>query len=242
MKNFHEYSEKHVHFIEEFNIPFLEKLLRGFNKPFSIVDLGCGDGRFIYSLYKRGLLNKAKRVVGVDISKERIDRLKEICPFTEGLVADVTNLKELKNNSFDIAISSQVIEHVSDDKRMLKEVYRILKPKGYFYVSTVIKKWYGFWIYWNGGFKLDPTHKREYSSEEEFINLLENNGFQVLEWRIERIRYPFIDLMLRFLIYANIIEPTSNFYVKHSHLEKLRKLKLGVIGYRTIEVLSQVRK
>jgi ubiquinone/menaquinone biosynthesis C-methylase UbiE len=109
-----------------------------------------------------------ERIVGVDISKERIKRLKSFCPFAEGIVADVQNLKQIPDNSFDIAISNQVIEHVPDDSKMLKEVYRILKPNGYFYVSTVIKKWYGFWIYWNNGFKLDPTHVREYKSKENF--------------------------------------------------------------------------
>ena len=90
------------------------------------------------------------------IYPERIERLKKFCSFARGIIGDACNLQQMPDNSFDVAISSQVIEHVPDDSRMFKEVYRILKPTGYFYVSTVIKKQYGIWIYHEKekGFKL----------------------------------------------------------------------------------------
>ena len=240
-KNFREYSEKHIHFID-FSIPeMLESLLKRLNKPYSIIDLGCGDGRILYALHSKGLLKNASRIVGVDISEERIKRLKEFCPFAEGIVADICDLNQILDNSFDVAISSQVIEHVPDDSKMLKEVYRILKPDGYFYVSTVIKRWYGFWVYWNNGFKLDPTHVREYKSEQEFLNLLKDNGFEIVEYRTEKVKYPIMDLIIiiRFFIKAGLIKPSPDFYQKHKLLRKLRKIKMPVVGYRTIEVVTR---
>ena len=235
-----EYAEKTPYFISEEGIPeLLEELLKHINRPFSIIDLGCGDGTILYALYNKGLLKNANRIVGVDISEERINRLKKSCPFAEGFVSDVQDLKIIPNESFDIAISSQVIEHVPDDSKMLKEVHRILKTDGYFYVSTVIKKWYGFWIYWNNGFKLDPTHLREYKSEEEFLNLLKENGFKIIKYRTEKVRYPIIDLIVRFLIKFGMLKISSDFYYKHKLLRKLRKIKIPVIGYRTIEVIAK---
>jgi len=41
---------------------------------------------------------------------------------------------------FDTAISSQVIEHASSDTKMLREVYKILKPKGILYIPSVLSK------------------------------------------------------------------------------------------------------
>jgi len=239
-ENFSEYSEKHIHFID-FSVPeMLESLLEGLNKSYSLIDLGCGDGRVLYALYSKGLFKNASRIAGVDISEERIKRLKKFCPFAEGIVADVCDLKQIQNNSFDVATSSQVIEHVLNDSKMLKEVYRILKPNGYFYVSTVIKKWYGFWIYWNKGFKLDPTHVREYKSEQEFLNLLKENGFKIVKYRTEKVKYSIMDLIIRFFIKAGLIKPPPDFYQKHELLRKLRKIKMPVAGYRTIEVVGKV--
>lgn len=238
-----EYSKKNIHFID-LQIPkILEILLKSYNKTFSIIDLGCGDGRILYALYNKGLLKNAYRIVGVDISKIRISRLKEFCPFAEGIVADVCDLKQIPDNSFDIVISSQVIEHVQDDTKMLKEVYRILKPNGYFYVSTIIKKWYGFWIYYNKGFKLDPTHVREYKSEEEFLSLLRDNGFIILYWNTMGIRRSIIDSILRGLIKLGLIKISPDFYLKHRVLSAMRNiLRFKIIGYKFIEALTKVKK
>jgi len=238
------YSEKHIYFIEGDAVsPILEKLFTGL-KEFSIIDLGCGDGRILYELNRKGMLTNAKRIVGVDVSKERIERLKVFCPFAEGLVGDVCDLK-IPDGSFDVAISSQVIEHVRDDAKMLREIRRILKPKGCLYISTVIKKPFGMWVYWNwnNGFKLDPTHVREYSKVEDFLYLLRNIGFRIIDWKTDPVNYPLMDLLVRLLIRMNMISPSPDFYLKHKKLRKLRsEMKMRVIGYFTLEVLSQVRK
>ena len=234
-----EYSEKHVQFLGDTQISkILEDLLMGL-KDYSLIDLGCGDGAFLHGLYRQGLLKHCRRAVGVDISDIRIKRFKENCPFAEGIVGDVCDLKAIiPDNAFDVAISNQVIKHVSDDSKMIREVYRILKPHGYLYISTVIKKWYGVWVYYNGGFKLDPTHVREYRSESEFLELLKRNNFKILRWETHRVSFPLIDLVVRALIKGGVAAPTSDFYLKHPNLHKLRFLRIPVIGYRTIEVIG----
>lgn len=242
MSNIEEYSEKHIHFID-LTIPrMLEDILTNINNnQFSVVDLGCGDGKFLYALYQKGLLKNARNIVGVDISEERIERLKKLCPFAEGIVADVCNLTQIFNNSFDLAISSQVIEHIPDDSKMLKDVYQILNPNGYFYVSTVVKKCMAFYIYRNNGkFRLDPTHVREYSSKEEFLSLLKRNGFEIISWRTTNVSYPIMDLIVRVLIKVGKLKPDPLFYQKHKMLEKLRVIKFKVVGYHTIEVVGKV--
>ena len=240
-----EYAQEHPHFIgEDVVSELLEKLLRYLNelgKQFSIIDLGCGDGILLYALHSKGLLRNASRVVGVDISEERIRRLRSFRPFAEGIVGDVCDLKQVLDNSFDVAISTQVIEHVPDDSRMLGEIQRILKPGGYFYVSTVVKKRYGVWVYYEGGrgFKLDPTHVREYRSEWEFLDLLERRGFEVIEYRSRGVRYPSMDLLLRLLMKLGLLRISSDFYLKHKVLRKLRRMRIPVVGYKTIEVIAR---
>jgi SAM-dependent methyltransferase len=51
------------------------------------------------------------------------------------IVADITNLS-FEDNSAGRVICDQVLEHVLDPKAVAKEIYRILKPGGYAYIST----------------------------------------------------------------------------------------------------------
>jgi len=69
------------------------------------------------------LLRNAVRVVGVDISKDRIRRLRNILLSVESIVANVTDLSSFPDNSFDMVISNQVIEHVPEDTKMLTEIW-----------------------------------------------------------------------------------------------------------------------
>ncbi|MEM3393337.1 MAG: class I SAM-dependent methyltransferase [Candidatus Bathyarchaeia archaeon] len=124
-------SKEHPHFIDVFDVPMVENLIKTFNKPFSLIDLGCGDGRFIYNLRNKGLLNNARKIVGVDLSEERIERFKRFNPFAQGVVSDVCDLQKIENDSFDLAISSQVIEHVPNDEKMLKGSLQNTKTSGF---------------------------------------------------------------------------------------------------------------
>ena len=72
-------------------------------------------------------------VKGVEISGPQAVYCRE-----QGL--EVSSLPIEKNNFepgfFDAVITSHVIEHVNDPFSFAKEVRRILKPKGYFYITT----------------------------------------------------------------------------------------------------------
>jgi 2-polyprenyl-3-methyl-5-hydroxy-6-metoxy-1,4-benzoquinol methylase len=43
---------------------------------------------------------------------------------------------DLKNNTFDYAIANQVIEHLYFTDNFMKEIYRVLKPKGILIISS----------------------------------------------------------------------------------------------------------
>jgi predicted SAM-dependent methyltransferase len=46
------------------------------------------------------------------------------------LKADITNMP-FKDNSFDVILCNHVLEHIIDDGRAMKEIYRMLKPNGW---------------------------------------------------------------------------------------------------------------
>jgi ubiquinone/menaquinone biosynthesis C-methylase UbiE len=231
-----EYSLKHIQFLG-YEVPEALKAIIKRLETLSLIDLGCGDGSMIHALHREGLLKKAVRVVGVDISSVRIERFKTFCPFAEAVIGDVCDLSKIPDNSFNLAISTQVIEHVEDDVKMLKEVYRIIKPNGYLYISTVVKGKMAFWIYWNKGFKLDPTHVREYRSEKEFIELLERCNFAVVYWDSKKLSYSLTELLIRGLIMLGLLKASSIHFIT-SRL-KMKKIRIRVLGYRIIEALAR---
>ncbi len=123
---------------------YLEHIQRyRFTKPFvkgkKILDLGCGTGYGSKELMKLG----AKEVSGIDINREAIKfaiknfqtksdiRTKKLT----FQVGDSTKLP-FRNNSFDVIVSFEVIEHIQNYRKYLQEVFRVLKNRGYFIFST----------------------------------------------------------------------------------------------------------
>lgn len=52
---------------------------------------------------------------------------------------DITNIDE-PNEKFDTIICFHILEHIVEDKKAIKELYRVLKPNGAVYIQTPFKK------------------------------------------------------------------------------------------------------
>jgi 2-polyprenyl-3-methyl-5-hydroxy-6-metoxy-1,4-benzoquinol methylase len=138
--SFQSYSKMHVYFYGEDVSRLLELALTSLNKSvkkFSILDLGCGDGTLIFALYEKGLLGNAQEIVGVDISEDRIERLRSNLLFVKGVVSDALDVKQLPDSSFDFVVCAQLIEHVENDRALVLGIKRLLKSGG---VLTFISK------------------------------------------------------------------------------------------------------
>ena len=93
---------------------------------------------------------------------------------------DVTQMQIYEDSQFDFFICSHVLEHVSDDRKALRELYRILKPggKGILMVPIVLSL---------GAIDEDPTVLDESERCRRFgqfdhVRLYSKNGF------VERVR------------------------------------------------------
>lgn len=98
-----------------------------------LLDVGGGEG--FYSNY---LSQYYKRIYLIEISKNRIKlgKIRYNNPKIEYIWGDAVELP-FKDESFDHVISLDVLEHVPEDKRMLAEIYRVLKTEGKCVISTV---------------------------------------------------------------------------------------------------------
>ena len=95
-----------------------------------ILDIGCGNG-----IIASKIGNFSKGVIGVDVEDRRV--IKEGYKFQ--LIKD--EKLSFKDNSFDIVISNQVIEHVNCQNDHVKEIYRVLRNEGVCYLATPNRYW-----------------------------------------------------------------------------------------------------
>ena len=96
----------------------------------SVLDIGSGPGFLASSIAEE--TGSTGVVHGIDVSDPMIELARNHCahqPWTEFGQADATNLPFL-DNSFDAAISTQVLEYVSDVDGALAEMYRVVRPAG----------------------------------------------------------------------------------------------------------------
>lgn len=112
-------------------------------KEDSILDVGCGDGFYLYLLSK---IDPTFKLTGVDININALASAKENLKGKKvNLIrGDVLKLPFPKG-TFDKIIASEVLEHVSDDLSALREINRVLKKEGVFVLSVPYKNYPFFW-------------------------------------------------------------------------------------------------
>ena len=110
------------------------------NPEGTMLDLGCGEGRHIF-----GLMEKFPdlKCIGLDPHIESLDKALEGLKFLESISNTKTNFLSgsayslpFSDDSFDLVVCSEVLEHLHDYKDAIKEINRVLKPGGQFLASV----------------------------------------------------------------------------------------------------------
>jgi ubiquinone/menaquinone biosynthesis C-methylase UbiE len=142
-----------------------------------ILELGCGIGG------NAPIITDCEEYIGTELSEIALAQAREAFgnkPNFKFMAMDAMALK-FDDNQFDIVVATEVIEHLPDASKMLKESFRVLKSGGKLLISSPnrdslhlrVNRILGY-----SDFKCSTDHVREYTYNE-MVNMLTCEGFQV---------------------------------------------------------------
>ncbi len=100
--------------------------------PCAYLDVGCGAGRYLRLLERRGIPRRS--LFGLELDRAVVERL---CGEGYSVFAErVEDAAGLPEGRFDLVTMFHVIEHVADPSRVVGRVARWLAPGGVFAVET----------------------------------------------------------------------------------------------------------
>lgn len=143
-------------------------------KDKEVLDIGCGFGWFELDALRRNV----KKIVGIEISPNDLKTAEENIKDKRAIfrVGGALNLP-FKDSYFDTVVAWEVIEHIpkNTEDQVFKEVKRVLKNNGVFYLSTPYNSFWStisdpaFWL----------IGHRHYS-KEKLTKLGKENKFKVV--------------------------------------------------------------
>ena len=110
------------------------------NESGTMLDVGCGEGRHIFGIMQN---YPEMKCIGLDMDDDSLVKAEEGYEFFESISnAGAEFLKgsayslPFQNNSLDLIVCSEVLEHLHQYNDAVKEIHRVLKPGGKFYASV----------------------------------------------------------------------------------------------------------
>lgn len=224
---------------------YIRKILKEYipkiksNKP-KIFDAGTGFAQYSYFIAKK--FPKVE-ILAVDIKDDYIKDASEF--FAKSNIKNVNfkidDLKEISyQNEFDLILCVDVMEHIDDDEKVLKNFFNSLKPDGYLIINTP-SIFGGSDVHSDEEESFIGEHFRSGYSKEELSEKLTKSGFAKVEgfytygfwgdkaWRIG-IKFPMIllnksKLFLVLLPFYYII--TLPLFLMMNFLDTKSKIEIG---------------
>ncbi len=102
------------------------------NQEKTILDFGCGDGKFLH-LYK--MMNHFKEGYGIELDDKLLEEANKIKTSDMHYLKYSQDFFDDKKESFDVVYSQEVMYTIKDLKAHAKEIFDILKPDSYYFAT-----------------------------------------------------------------------------------------------------------
>lgn len=144
------------------------KLIKQFPFKGEVLDVGGGNGSFWE--FAKGLRENLSSLTICDISTYALKRAQRKNMKT--VVIDITSPYPVFNEKFDAICCFEVMEHIQEDEKAIKNCFNMLKSAGYFFLS--VPRFKRFWS------EVDEVscHVRRYETEEMILKL-QKAGFEI---------------------------------------------------------------
>ena len=143
-----------------------------FDKPFTFLDVGCGNGWVVRKIAKE---NNCKKSIGVDISNKMIIQAKKkSCNKNEEFFHTDVESWNYKGK-FDIIFSMESLYYTDSIEIALEKIYKLLKYGGQFFCGTDFYTENKATARWANIMKI----QMHLHSEKEWKQFFKNVGFQV---------------------------------------------------------------
>jgi SAM-dependent methyltransferase len=157
--------------------PLIEDAIYRYCKDKYVLDLGCG-----YGSYTNIISKYTNNIIGLDISQRWLGCAKKQCSNVNFILADAHNIP-FENDTFDVIVSIGLFEYVKRNV-VTREIRRVLKNGGICIIS-VPNKYSLCRIPYKLFYKiLRKVYYPNEPSKKEMLGLLRNNGFDVIEYKI----------------------------------------------------------
>jgi len=98
-------------------------------RPLDILDLGCGDGRSV------AVWQIVGNATGLDLSEKAMNVAGKMFPNLKFYSGNALE-SPFENQSFDVIISQEVVEHIDVQSKYIDECHRLLRDGGYLILTT----------------------------------------------------------------------------------------------------------
>lgn len=158
----------------------------------NILDVGCGDGYYLHLISNLGIKNLS--LTGTDFDKDALESAKKNLKGKKinFVWSDLMKKTPFRANQFNKIVMSEVVEHLPDDVKCMKEVRRILAKNGTICVSVPNANYPLLWdpinriLEWTTGSHIESgffaglwnKHIRLYKPEN-LKSVMESAGFTV---------------------------------------------------------------
>jgi SAM-dependent methyltransferase len=162
--------------LDRFRSARASKVGKYIRPPAKILDIGCGNGKFLGYLIKQGFDG-----YGTELPGKAADRAAQI----PGLKLKVGRLttEDFSENFFDCLCMWHVFEHLTDPKETLQIVRKILKPGGYLMMSLPNIASFQSRLFRGNWLHLDPPKHLFFLEAPDLISEMKEFGFKLIKRR-----------------------------------------------------------
>jgi len=195
MEFWEEYAKIYVNLEKAAPYQRLSKVIENLIEPRKgdvCLDIGCGPAKMSQIIWKKSK-EKVRKIIGIDIvlkpAKEALKKMNHSIPL-ELIYGDIGQKLPFPDDYFNLIVANLVIPYIIDFQgqngkngfeKVLKETYRVLKPKGYMVWSTPKKNVHFQWVFLSS--IPDMLNFYQYIVNKDFSRILQ--GTRILKHALE---------------------------------------------------------